>query len=388
MFGQPQSHLIAPDEKDFLMSIRAEFTNPVIGVTGNLGKTSTLSMIETLLCAKGRVLGPTNGCGNGKNNLKILRDLSMEYDYALFELNHQAGKNFVDLLRLIRPNIGIVTNLGDAHLNYLDRMIKVAIEKTSLLKYMEDDGIAILNKDDEFSYNIARNLSHHHVILFGLNQHADFYATNIEQYGPNGIRFLLNGRTRLHLPLFSIQDLYNFLAAVACVAHLGFSLEEIADIFQQNFQLPQGRGRLLKFGNHYLIDESYIGNPRSLSKAARVLSTFAPYSKQLVLIVGDMADTGINVEQQHLNMGYFLSALPIDVLITVGEWAKFIGKGFNVIKSQNKRCYSVNTVSEVVEILEHTIKKPSTIAVKGVGNVAMHRIETYFKRQSNGGLTN
>lgn len=305
----------------------------------------------------------------------------MEYDYALFELDYLRGKHFVDLFHLIRPNIGIVTNLGDAHLNYLDRMLKVALEKTSLLKYLEQDGIAILNKDDELSSNIAQSLNTQQIIFFGLNPHADFYASEIEQSGPLGMQFRLNNRYLLQLPIYSIQDLYNFLAAVACVFHLGFALDEIVEILQTRFTMPPGRGRVTRIGTHYVIDESYLGTPRSLSKAARVLTTFAPYSEQLVLIVGDMSDTGINVEQQHLNMGYFLSALPINLLITVGEYAKFIGQGFNMIKSPDKILFSVNTVNEVVDVLDKNLKENGTIAVKGLGNVAMHRILSYLNKK-------
>ncbi len=369
-------------EKKHLHAIREAYTNPVIGITGNLGKTTTLTMIEAILASRGKVLRHHNGSGDVRNNLRTLKKLSMEYDYALFELDYLRGKHFVDLFHLIRPNIGIVTNLGDAHLNYLDRMLKVALEKTSLLKYLEQDGIAILNKDDELSFNIAKSLNTRQIIFFGLNQHADFFATDIEQAGPLGMQFRLNKKFLLQLPIYSIQDLYNFLAAVACVSHLGFTLDEIVEILQTRFTMPPGRGRVMRIGSHYVIDESYIGTPRSLSKAARVLTTFAPYSEQLVLIVGDMADTGINVEQQHLNMGYFLSALPIDVLITVGEYAKFIGQGFNMIKTHKKLMFSVNTINEVVRVLEQNLQENSTVAVKGLGNVAMHRILSYLKKRN------
>jgi len=369
-------------EKKHLQTIREAFTNPVIGITGNLGKTTTLTMIEAILASRGKVLRHPNGCGDVRNNLRTFKKLSMEYDYALFELDYLRSKHFVDVLRLIRPTIGIVTNLGDAHLNYLDRMMKVALEKTSLLKYLEDDGIAILNKDDELSSTIARHLNTQQILFFGLNPHSDFYATHIEQAGPMGMQFRLNDRFQLQLPIYSIQDLYNFLAAVACVFHLGFSLDEIVEILQTRFTMPPGRGRVMRLGRHYIIDESYEGNPRSVSKAARVLTTFAPYSSQLVLVVGDMSHTGINVEQQHLNMGYFLSALPINLLITVGEYARFIGDGFKMIKTEGKHVFSVNSINEVIQLFETHLQDESSVAIKGLGNVAMHRILSYFKKKA------
>ncbi len=383
MFGKPayKEDFISIEEKKELLARRQAFTNPIIAITGNLGKTSTLSMIDTILSARGKVLKPENGCGNLQNNFNTIKKLNKNYDFGLFEINPQTGHQFVELVRLVRPNIAIVTNLGDAHLNYLDRMIRHAVERASLLKYLDQDGIAILNKDDELSFNILKQIKGLNAIQFGLNQHADFFATNIKQFGPGGMQFKLNDRFEIQLPIYSIQDLYNFLAAVAAVVHIGISLAEVVDILNTNFSLPEGRGRLLKFGETLVIDESYISSPRSVSKAARVLSTFDQYSEQLVFIVGDMANTGLNVEQQHLNMGYFLSALPIDLLITVGEYAKFIGKGFEVIKSPKKACFSVNSLNEVFEILEVHLKKKSTIAIKGLGKVAMHRFQSYLKAQ-------
>ncbi len=381
MFSTNMATLLV-SEKKHLQTIRDSYTNPVIGITGNLGKTTTLSMIEAILSSKGKVLRHSNGSGDVRNNLRTFKKLNMEYNYALFELDYLRGKHFIDLFHLIRPNIGIVTNLGDAHLNYLDQMIKITLEKTSLLNYLEDDGIAILNKDDELSYKIAQSLNTQQIIFFGLNQHADFFATKIEQSGPMGMKFHLNNRFQLQLPIYSIQDLYNFLAAIACVSHLGFSLDEIVEILQTRFIMPAGRGRVMHVGNHYIIDESYMGTPRSLSKAARVLTTFAPYSQQLVLVVGDMANTGLNVEQQHLNMGYFLSALPINLLITVGEYARFIREGFNMIKSQQKLSFSVNTINEVMSVFDEHLKDQGTVAVKGLGNVAMHRFLSYFRNHN------
>ncbi len=390
MFGQPsfQKQFITEQEKKELLAKRQAFTNPIIAITGNLGKTSTRTMIETILATRGRVLHQENGCGNLQNNFKTLKKLNKAYDFGLFEINYQKGKQFVELVRLIRPNIAIVTNLGDAHLNYLQRMIRQAIEKTSLLKYLDQDGIAILNKDDELSYHIMSKMPELNVIQFGLNPHADFFATDIEQFGPSGMRFRLNNRFEMHLPLFSIQDLYNFLAAVAAVVHVGISLQEVVEILKNHFVLPEGRGRVLRFGNYYVIDESYMGPPRSVSKAARVLSTFEQYSEQLVFVVGDMTNAGINVEQQHINMGYFLSALPIDVLITVGEYAKFISKGFEVIRSSKKLCFAVNSLNEVFNILDGHLKENSTIAIKGLGKVAMHRFQSYFKSRQSISLIN
>lgn len=372
---------LSSEQRKKYITIRRRFHEPVVGITGNLGKTSTLSMIRTLLESRGKVLYSKRKNGNWKNNLFLLDEMDSEYNYALFEFDYKRGNDFAALLRLIKPTIGIVTNIGDAHLNYLKDAIRVAMEKTSLVKYLASDGLAILNKDDEVSMTVAETISTGNIVTFGLNQKADYFATDIEQLGPNGMSLKLNGKSKIQLPIYSIHDVYNFLAATACAQNLGFHLSEIIDIFSNNFQLAPGHGRLHKIGDYYLLDESDTATPRSLSKAARSLIAFKPYCDDLVFIVSDMTNAGVNVEEQHLNMGYFLSALPIKHLITIGEYSKLIAKGASLIRSHNKQIYSVNTIDEMLDILSEILDKKAVLSLKGVGKVATHRVMKYLSEK-------
>lgn len=366
------------DDRKKYISLRRRYHEPVVGITGNLGKTSTLDMIRTIMESRGKVIYNKRKYGSWNNNLNLLEKLNSEYDYALFEFDYKRGDNFAEILRLIKPTIGIVTNIGDAHLNYLKDAIRIAMEKSALVKYLARDGLAILNKDDELSMTLAESISTGNIITFGLNQNADYYATDIQQLGPKGISFKLNGKYSLQLPMYSIQDVYNFLAATACAQNLGFHLTEIIDIFNTGFQMASGHGRLHKIGNYYLLDESDTATPRSLSKAARSLIGFKSYTDDLVFIVSDMTNAGVNVEDQHLNMGYFLSALPIKLLITIGEYSKLIANGASLIKAHNKKIYAVNTIDEVLDILKTNLNNKAVLSLKGVGKVATHRVLKYL----------
>jgi len=368
------TRILSAEESKKYINLRRRFHNPVIGISGNLGKTSTLEMISSLLESRGKVLRNTKGYGSAKNNLKLLEKLSMDFDYALFEFDYHRGNNIGEILRIIKPTIGIVTNIGDAHLNYLSGAMRVVLEKSALVKYLARDGLAVLNKDDELSISISEAITTNNIVQFGLNKAADYYATDIQQLGPKGTKFKISGKYDVQLPIYSIQDVYNFLAAAACVQNLGFTLPEIIDIFSNDFQLTEGHGRLHMVGRHYLLDESYLATPRSLSKAARSLIGFRPYSENLVFIVGDMAGAGVNVEEQHLNMGYFLSALPIKNMITIGEYAKYIAKGASLIKADGKQIFSVNTIDEILNVLEGILTEKAVLSIKGVGRVAAHRI--------------
>ncbi len=377
----PNSRKLSNEERRKYLSLRRSFKKPVIGVTGFLGKTTTIDMISAVLETRGKVLKNSKGFGTWKSNIQTLEKLTPEYDYAVFEFDYQRGNHFAEILRLIKPTIGIVTNIGDAHLNYLGNMMQIALERSAVVKYLARDGVAILNKDDELSSALSDFIINKKVIKFGLSQNSDYFATDIKQLGPQGIEFRLNGSIDIRLPIYSIQDMYNFLAALACVETLGFARDTAIEVFKSRFSLSQGKGKLQKAGDIYLLDESYLANPRSLSKAARSLIGFRPYSEHLYFIVGDMSEAGLRVEEQHLNMGYFLSALPIPNLITVGEYARFIAKGAALIDANQKQIHAVNTVDEVLQVLEEQLADKAVISIKGLGNVATHRIRKYIEER-------
>ncbi len=137
---------------------------------------------------------------------------------------------------------------------------------------------------------------------------------------------------------------------------------------------------MLKINSFYLLDESYSGSSRAVSKAARTLVGFGPYTKKTVLIVGDMTEQGVKIEDRHLNMGHFLSALPIDYLITVGHYAKYIAQGAALIKTKSKKIISVDNVNELLVTLEEILKPNMAISVKSLGNVVFHRIKSLLEK--------
>ena len=181
--------------------------------------------------------------------------------------------------------------------------------------------------------------------------------------------------------MYSVTNIYSFLACALTCTKLDFTIKEIVDRIKTDFSLPKGRGNLLKFGDSYLLDESYPGTSRSVSKAARSLVGFKPYVKKTIFIVGDMTEPGVTVEDRHLNLGYFLSALPIDCLITLGHYAQYIAKGISLIQTKSREVISVNNVKELVDVLKETIVPKSAICVKGLGNVVFHRIKTVLANQ-------
>ncbi len=367
-------------KKKELVKLRRNYSKPVLGISGYLGKTTLIEMLTVVLESRGKVLKTPRGNGSWENNLKTLGKLNDNYDYSIFEFDYQLGKNFAGLLRLIKPNYAIITNIGDAHLSYLKDAMQMALQRSEVIKYIARDGVAILNQDDELSSALSQFIVTPNVFKYGMNHGADFYASEVEQLGPKGIRFKLNGTKQIELPLYSVFNIYSFLACAATCSNLGISIDETVRRIQEKFSLPKGRGNLHKINNIYLLDESYLGTSRSVSKAARTLVGFGPYTKKTVFIVGDMTEQGVKVEDRHLNMGYFLSALQIDYLITLGDYAKYIAQGASLIKTKSKKTIVVKNVNELMTTLEEILSPDMVVSVKGLGNVVFHRIKTLIEK--------
>jgi UDP-N-acetylmuramoyl-tripeptide--D-alanyl-D-alanine ligase len=367
--------------KKKFVALRRAFTAPVIGVAGNVGKTTTISMINHVLSQQGKVLWNQRSYGNWQNNINLLEKLSPVYDCAIFEFDFFRSESFAEILRILKPNVGIVTNIGDAHLCYIGGMVDIALKRSEVVKYLARNGTAILNKDDELSSEVAEHIDTANILKFGLSPAAEFYATDIEHGGPQGTSFKLNGKHPITIPVHSIGDIYNFLAATATLSALNISLDTVISAFQQKFELPAGRGKLYALNGSYVIDESYESTPRSVAKASRSLVGFKPYCDKLVYIIGDMIESGPNIEQQHLNMGYFLSALPIDCVIPVGYYAQYIGKGMSLIHSRDKQVIPCNTADQILSVLDKILNKTTVITVQGLGQVALRRILTHLEKK-------
>ncbi len=370
---------LSREERKNFIQLRRNFNAPVIGITGHVGKTTTREMICSVLSHHGKVLKHHHGKGNWKNNIHTLEKLSPEFDYAIFEFDFESGNRFGEILRLIKPNIGLVTNIGDAHLSYLGGMINIALSRSEIVKYLARDGVAILNKDDELSSTVSQYITSNKVIKFGLNQNGEYFASDIEHLGPLGTRFTLNNSYSVNIPVYSIPDVYNFLSATAALVQLGFSIEEIVETFQSNFSLPPGRGKMYRLNGYYILDESYGASMRSVAKATRSLVGFKPHVEKLIVIIGDMIESGPNVEEVHLNMGYFISALPIDCVITVGNYAHLIGKGVSLIQSREKMVINCNSINDILRSIKPVIGNSAVILVQGIGQVGTHRIIKFLE---------
>lgn len=364
---------------------------PFVAITGSNGKTTTKRMLFTILRKAGRVYDFDYNSFVADRIAEELLHVQNKYDWALVKLGAIDPDSVMTAANLIAPEMGIVTNVGEAHLARHGTIEKIAAEKQQLLSALGKDGVAILNRDNEFTRSMGDSFDGQ-VIYFGLSELSDYYATNIEQLGPEGTAFTLcrkfGNSLRLHLPIFSLGDIYNALAAIAAANHLGIQDEIIIDSLENDFCLPDGRGVLhVCSQNINILDDTYDATPQSLMKSTKSLLSFRNYSDRLILTMGDMTELGQQSKTIHSMMGHYLAGMPIDVILLIGKNVHQTAKALKSSPSCNKKVREFASMTEAEKWFYEQIHENDTVLIEGsekqdmsvlVKNLVMHCRETDF----------
>ncbi len=350
---------------------------PFIGITGSNGKTTVKRMLKAILSRCGRVYDFADNSDTAPQIAEELLTMSDAYDWALVKLGAIAPDEVRFSAELIRPHIGVITNIGEAHLARHGTIEKISASKAELYNAMPHDGIAVLNRDNDYTKALGEQLSFIKR-FFGLSEVADFFAANIDFLGPEGAAFTIHRKNRsslrLHIPIYSMGDVYNALAAIAVADALHISDEAVCDGLEHDFQLPDGRGRLHRLRDILLFDDTYDATPQSLLKSTRSLLQCKEYSNRLVLVLGDMTELGDQTEYYEKMIGHYLTGMPLDMIVLVGHYASLTAQALAGQKSNPVAVHLCASVDQVIQFLLQEVSRGDAIMVEGGNALDMSRV--------------
>ncbi len=361
---------------------RKNFSHPVIAILGSHGKTATALMLSSILAQKGRVLANAEHADDPAGIILTLLKLNSAYDFAVLKIGTRDRNDMQRLAATIAPTVVIVTHIGENYLPTPNAAQELIDAFGELLRALPPEGLAILNKDSEFTTTLQRLASSQRVVKFGLHPSADCRADYIQPEGPHGIKFIMlcddANRFALRLPVYSLDDVYNSMAAITAAFHLGVDVGTIKSALEA-FRLPVGRGRLHDFGDYRIIDETSACSPHAIMKAAATLCHFKAYSQKLIFILGDVAGPPELAREQHRHIGAYRASLPIDVIITVGEYAGGVAAGFKShgLKSHSKARNEIFVLAYLRAAVAAALDRCEagvTILVAGSVNLKMNEI--------------
>jgi len=359
----------------YAASWRRDFAIPVIGVTGSSGKTTTKQMLAAVCAARGPVLATEGNLNNHIGVPLTLLRLHAEHRTAVIEMGANHAGEIALLAQLARPDIGIVTQAGDAHLEGFGSREGVAHAKGEMFSALGGRGVAVVNRDDTY-FDLWLGLAGAATVLsFGLSPRADVRAENIgaePAQAPTHSVFTLvtpQGRVRVELPLPGRHNVVNALAVAAAGLALGMDLHAIADGLAA---VRPVAGRLSWMNTQQgarLLDDSYNANPTSLRAA---LDLLAGLPGQRWLVLGDMKELGDDAAALHEEAGRTARTLGIDRLYTIGALAQQAAEGFG---AQGRHFASAEALIEALrEHLAGTDPAQVALLVKGSRSSRMERI--------------
>jgi UDP-N-acetylmuramoyl-tripeptide--D-alanyl-D-alanine ligase len=299
----------------------------VIAITGSNGKTSTRRLTAAVLSRRFAVLEPERNLNNQIGVPLTLFNLGPEHQWAVLELGTNMPGEIARLAEICRPDIGVIINIGPAHLEGLGSLDGVLKEKSALLSGLGPGGHAVLNADDPRLGPLIAEPSGR-MLSFGLGESAAVRARRIQE-SARGLDFelLLPGaRTAVHLDAFGRFMVHNALAAAAAGHLIGLGAEEIRAGLE-TFAPVAGRMSVSSLaGGIMLIDDTYNANPASMEGALAALTALRG-SRRGILVAGDMRELGPGAAAMHREIGRLAARMNVAKLYACGELAAEVARG-------------------------------------------------------------
>ncbi len=303
---------------------RAGFDGPLVAVTGSNGKTTTKEMCAAVLGALAPCL---RNAGNLNNQwglpLTLLRRRE-QHRSIVVELGMNHRGEIAALAAIAQPSVGVITNVGVAHIENLGSREEIALEKGDLVAMLPADATAVLNADDpRVAAQAGRSAAR--VVFFGSGPGAQLRAEAVRRIDGRGFAFRLvapEGRVAVEVEGLGETTLCNALAAAAAALAAGAGLEHVAAGLAAYRPVAGRLGRVLLPGGALLIDDSYNANPQSLEVALRLLAELAAGAGgRAHAVLGDMGELGAAADAAHVEAGALAAELGVDFVVALGQQA-------------------------------------------------------------------
>lgn len=364
-------HILVPNVAtalgQFGSSIREEFSGPVIGITGSVGKTTTKEMIAAALAPLGTVLKSEGNRNTEWTSPLVWDNLGPNSSAAVIEMSMRGFGHIAHLANVHKPNIGIITMIGASHLELVGSLEGVAKAKGELIEALPADGLAILPVDDPFFDQLAAT-SPVPVLTFGRSKNATLRLNSfLAQSWTEG---LLNvsyqgeshaGAYKLNVPFAGEHFAINACAALLVAITSGVAVEDAIQAIESMPGVP-GRMDVHDFNGVTLVFDAYNASPQSFAAALRTLHQ-VPCRGRRIVVAGEMKELGDASQIEHRRIGELMHALGVDVAVFYGEEME---SAFDILKNAGwgDRAWMANDHDAIRAYIE-SLQPGDTVLIKG-----------------------
>ncbi|MEP6809480.1 MAG: UDP-N-acetylmuramoyl-tripeptide--D-alanyl-D-alanine ligase [Chthoniobacterales bacterium] len=348
----------------------------VIAITGSNGKTSTKDFVAAAL---GRHFRVTKTEGNFNNHIGLPRTMleaSAEDQIAVWELGMNHPGEIAALAALARPDLGVITNVGVAHIEFMGSREAIALEKGALAAAVSSAGTMVLSGDDPFTDSIAQRTSAK-IVLAGVER-GSVRAEDITQNLGGSEFTIVEGahRCRAQLPVPGLHMVQNALLAIAVGRVFGLSIEECAAGLA-SAPLTKARLQVRDLGGVRFLDDSYNANPESMKAALRTLVELEADGRRIA-VLGQMSELGAESERGHAEVGEAAAEFRIDHLIAIGELGGAMARAAE--RAGLEKTTTVADAREAAEKLADIVAPGDLVLVKGSRSARTERVLEEFSR--------
>lgn len=376
----PPTHLpilIVEDTLEALQELARSYRNQlnvkVVGITGSNGKTTVKDMTANLLSIKYKVRKTE---GNYNNHIGMpLTILSLEEDteIAVLEMG-MSGKGEIDFLtKLARPEVAIITNIGESHLKDLGSREGIAEAKLEITQGLMDDGLLVYMGDEIL---LKEGLAHYHggaqKKTFGRLENNDLYPVEVKT-GNVGSTFKINGIDQeFYLPVLGMHNVLNALSAMLVADYFHIPFVKMNEAFS-TLKLTNMRMEMVEGKNgEKIINDAYNASPTSMKVAIDLISSLPEFNRK-ILVLGDMLELGDKENEFHFEMGKDIDPKRIDYVFTFGSLGEKIAEGAKT-QFPLERIFAFQEKAELIEKLKKCINKDTLILVKASRGMRLEEV--------------
>ena len=303
----------------------------VFAITGSNGKTSTKDLLAACLGAKYKVVKTQGNFNNEIGLPKTLLSIRPDTDIAVVEMGMRGLGQIAELCRIAEPDSGLITNVGETHMELLGSMENIGKAKSEIVVNLPADGFAVLNGDNEYVLKAA-GLTKAKVVYFGLGENCDYRGSNIVT-SALGTTFTCTEKATgnsvsVRLQLIGEHNVYNALSAIAGAACYGVPMEDSAKALA-TARLTGSRQEIIYIGDITFINDAYNASPASMEAALKTLAEAkkaAHGSVRTIAVLADMLELGAISEDAHRRVGRWAVENGVDYVLTYGPEAAYISE--------------------------------------------------------------
>lgn len=338
---------------------RSLYDIPVVAITGSVGKTSTKDIVASVLSTQFNTLKTE---GNYNNHigvpLTIFKLKNEEIITVEMGMNHFGELS--TLTKIAKPTVAVITNVGTAHIGNLGSRENILKAKLEILEGLDKEGYVVINNDNDLLHKwYLENKENYKIITYGIENESDFMAEDIISKEDESTYTLKNKNVKVKVPVGGDHFVQNSLCAIAVGSIFNISLEKMIEGIK-NFKLTKKRMDISTLKNDItVINDYYNANYDSMKAAIEYLGKLQ--DKRRIAVLGDMLELGEFSKMLHENVGKEVAKNNIDILITVGNEAKYIA---SKAKEKIKEVIECDSNEEAAELINKIKQSNDCILLK------------------------